>query len=249
VPDAAAAVISNPPRHSRALGVLRPLVRQLPPSRAARLALLYVVKRLAERWTVLSFGQRGEDVILDSLLRHLDGVPPTYVDVGANHPVRQSNTYRLYLRGWCGVLVDANDELVSLCRRLRPRDRSVCAVVSDADGPRRFRFPGESRLAGFATGPHADGDIEVQPRTLTDILAGLSFPERFGVLSVDCEGSDAEVVRSLDLNRFRPRIIVCEQPHDGLRALADDPLLAHLEDAGYRAAAYDGMNVFYVDES
>lgn len=238
-----------PVRRARSIDVLEPMLRQLPPSRSARHAALLAAKRLTERWTVLSYSQRGEDLVLDSLLTRLGDVEQTYVDVGSNHPVRQSNTYRLYLRGWRGVLIDANAELVSMCERLRPRDRAVCAVISDRAGQRHFRFPRETRLAGFVrvdeVGNHAD--VVVEPRTLTDVLSEVGFPERFGVLCIDCEGSDDEVVRSLDFSRFRPRVIVCEQPQPDLQSVVDDPLVATLVREGYRAAAFDGMNVYYVE--
>ena len=53
----------------------------------------------------------------------------TYLDIGANHPVRLNNTYLFYLRGYKGVLVEPN---VSLCERLRavrPRDTTLAAGI------------------------------------------------------------------------------------------------------------------------
>ncbi len=53
----------------------------------------------------MSYGQEGEDIIL---LRLLDiSKNGFYVDIGAHHPIRFSNTYALYKAGWCGLNVDA----------------------------------------------------------------------------------------------------------------------------------------------
>lgn len=234
---------------SRALAVLKPLIRQVPPTRSARLAMLFAAKRLAEPWTMLSFGQRGEDLVLDGLLQRLPDVAQTYVDVGSNHPVRNSNTYRLYLRGWRGVLIDANAELVALSSRLRPHDRSVCAAVSDVDADRIFRIPVESRRGGFldTSAIERGADRVVATRSLTAILDEVAFPQAFGLLSVDCEGSDAEVIRSLDFARYRPKVIVVEQETLDLGRLEEDRLVAYLRPLDYELVAYDGMNGYYTE--
>jgi FkbM family methyltransferase len=234
-------------RASRTLAVLKPLMRQVPPTRSARHAVLLAAKSIAEPWTVLSYGQQGEDLILDTLLRRRGVVDTTYVDVGANHPVRNSNTYRLYLRGWTGVLIDANTTFLPLYSRLRPRDRAVCAAVADEERERVFRVPDESRLAALVDGaPDADaGDRVVHTRTLTSILDELAVPHSFGLLNVDCEGSDAAVIRSLDLARYRPSLIVVEQLELELTQLGDDSLVAHLRHHGYDLVAYDGKNGYY----
>jgi FkbM family methyltransferase len=227
--------------------VLKPLIRQVPPIRSARLAVLLATKSLAEPWTVLSYGQQGEDLILDMLIRRRPVVDTTYVDVGANHPVRDSNTYRLYLRGWTGVLIDANAAFIALYARLRPRDRAVCAAVADDERERVFRVPSEPRLAALvdrAPDPVA-GDSVVVTRTLTSILDELAVPHSFGLLNVDCEGSDAAVIRSLDLGRYRPSLIVVEQLELELAHLGKDSLVAHLRGRGYDLVAYDGKNGYY----
>ena len=54
---------------------------------------------------MMSYSQQGEDMILKSLFQdHQSGF---YVDVGAHHPSRFSNTYFFYLRGWRGINIDA----------------------------------------------------------------------------------------------------------------------------------------------
>lgn len=57
-----------------------------------------------------------------------------YVDVGAHHPTRFSNTYLFYLRGWHGVNVDAMPGSMAEFRRLRPRDLNIEALISSTPG-------------------------------------------------------------------------------------------------------------------
>ena len=55
-----------------------------------------------------SYSQEGEDMILRRFLAgQKDGF---YVDVGAHHPVRFSNTYYFYKQGWAGINIEPNPD-------------------------------------------------------------------------------------------------------------------------------------------
>ncbi len=55
-----------------------------------------------------------------------------YVDVGAHHPLRFSNTYKFYKRGWHGINIDAMPGSMDLFNRLRHRDINLERAVSDS---------------------------------------------------------------------------------------------------------------------
>src|SRR5687767_7993770 len=101
------------------LGLARTYFRQLRVPDAVRYFALKLLQRVLDPWASNSYAQTGEDRIIATLL---GDVPGFYVDVGCNHPVKYSNTFELYKRGWRGINVDANEQMVELCRRLRPRD-------------------------------------------------------------------------------------------------------------------------------
>ena len=205
-----------------------------------------------------TYAQTGEDRILHALLAFAgvhDSHRGFYVDVGANDPVKHSNTFMFYRRGWRGITVEAQADLVERQRRVRPRDRAVCAVVSDETK--------ELTLTEFANRGFATVEVEpkwagrqpilrqqrVQPRTLTEILETEHAPPRFELLSVDVEGHDLHVLRSLDLSRFRPLLIAVEI--HGLR-IADGGLernatVAFLRDHGYEPVGYAVFNGYFLD--
>ena len=55
-------------------------------------------------WINYSYSQEGEDMILkESYLK----IKVVFIDVGAHHPKRFSNTYLLYRKGWKGINIDA----------------------------------------------------------------------------------------------------------------------------------------------
>jgi len=60
----------------------------------------------------VSWSQGGEDLALLSSFPSLE--IGTYIDIGAHHPSRYSNTRHLYQRGWRGVNIDADEELMPI---------------------------------------------------------------------------------------------------------------------------------------
>ena len=99
------------------------------------LPILYKIKILIHRFLTRklcifqreSYAQVGEDRILQALCPKIG----FYVEVGANHPLRCSNTFLLYLSGWRGIAIDANESLISLFKKIRPLDQSIHALVSN----------------------------------------------------------------------------------------------------------------------
>lgn len=200
----------------------------------------------------VSYAQAGEDLVLDFLCNYQPS--GFYVDCGCNHPIKSSNTYRLYRKGWRGVCVDAAAKFAPLFARHRPRDAFVRAAVSDQPGEVTFHHfaadelssIGGARLADLAG--YDEVRTEVMPtRTLASILAEAGAPADYNLLSVDVEGHDEAVLRSAGLDRFRPRVILTELNGTDLDIgrVADHPVSALLGEHGYRPVAIHWGNVFY----
>ncbi len=77
-----------------------------------------VLKMLGAGVFRLHFSQYGEDVILHKLFgrKFSNGF---YVDIGAHHPFRQSNTAYLWMMGWRGINVDANENSIAAFNKTR----------------------------------------------------------------------------------------------------------------------------------
>src|SRR5215831_18702667 len=83
-----------------------------------------------------TYSQCGEDLLVANIFT-LIGIPtPSYLDVGAHHPLHVSNTALLYARGSRGINVEANPELIPAFHTLRPGDVTVNVGV----GPQRGRL-------------------------------------------------------------------------------------------------------------
>src|SRR4051794_30113943 len=83
----------------------------------------------------ISYAQNGEDILLDRLF---GGRPGTFLDIGANHPFIDNNTYFFYLRGWRGVNVEPTPRGHALFAEHRPEDRNLAVAVSDGEGELPF---------------------------------------------------------------------------------------------------------------
>lgn len=165
-----------------------------------------------------SFAFTGEDRILESLYKPLITYNGFYVDVGCNHPVFLSNSYSFYRKGWRGICIDANPEMIEKFAFFRPRDKAVLALVSDLDHEREFYLVQNDVLS---TTEHANLEIAKKeglsykvnqyiPRSLTSILEEYGSPKEIDILSVDAEEHDLNVLRSLDFDRFSPNLIIVE---------------------------------------
>lgn len=166
-----------------------------------------------------SFSQEGEDLILDRFFGQSKKAG-FYVDVGAHHPVRFSNTYLFYRQGWRGVNIDALPRSMALFDKLRPRDINLECAISDTVGDLPYFMFREPALNTFSE-ELADEYInnnqaflrkELLPLSpLAEILAQYLEPgARIDFMSVDAEGLDMKVLMSNDWNKFRPEVVLVE---------------------------------------
>jgi len=229
------------------------LMRHLGPAKLLRFGTLDVARRVLARDAKLSFAQNGEDLILDSLLGHRRS--GFYVDVGCNHPTNLSNSYRFYLRGWSGITIDANKEFASDWARVRPRDTFRAACISDEAREVEFNIFNSRALSSIGGERFYENDEHyrlvrvdrMQTQSLTELLDEYRAPREFAFLSVDVEGHDLEVIRSLDFDRYLPEVVLVELNGTDidLGNISSSPVATHLERYSYYSQAALSSNVFF----
>ena len=180
-----------------------------------------------------------------------------YVDVGAYHPQRFSNTFLFYKRGWSGVNIDATPGSMLPFRRRRPRDINIEAAVT-RDGRdvtlRLYDEPAMNSLASRESSERDGGVYEVvaerrvKSKTLREILEQqLPGGRQISFLSVDVEGLDLEVLESNDWNRFRPQYVLFERLGLSAKDVVRDPAALFLEEQGYEFFAKTVNSVIFRD--
>lgn len=203
--------------------------------------------------TFISYAQNFEDVMLHRALCHVEH--GRYVDVGAQDPVADSVTRAFYERGWRGMNIEPVDQWHRRLEEDRPEDLNLPVAVSSSSGSKRFyevHDTGLSTLDPAVAERHRQQGYEVRAhdvvtRTFDSILEEHGL-EKIHFLKVDVEGAEAAVLRSIDLTRTRPWIVVVEatEPNTQVASYrAWQPLLTR---NGYRHVYSDGPNRFSVPE-
>lgn len=207
------------------------------------------------------FGQWGEDVAIHKLFdrKYTDG---RYLDIGAFHPFKHSNTAYFWLKGWRGVNVDANADAVALFRKVRRADVNIhAAIVSEsffathADGEGRVRLftPGPDR-AGGQTSPIATCDIDtaqargfseenvshVPACTMAGLLEQLEDPASIDYVNIDVEGLDAAVLAEIDWARLSPSVVSVEDYATAVPGALESSIGRLMTGAGYVLVARVG---------
>lgn len=196
----------------------------------------------------LSYSQFGEDIAASKLLRNIRS--GFYVDVGAHHPLRHSNTAMLHMKGWQGVTVEPNRQGFRACRRFRPHAINVHAAIHNhAESVTLYKFRGG---LSNTTMPDRADDMRASKKVVgEEVVSALSLNRLFerhvpdGVhvnyLSVDIEGYDTEAILEFDLDRHQPDVVCIEIHRPDMMALGQDTAVRYMFDHGYQLYA---INVF-----
>lgn len=166
----------------------------------------------------ISFSQEGEDQILSQLFYGIkDGY---YVDIGAHHPIKYSNTYKFYLNGWRGINIDAMPDSMLEFNKTRPNDVNLEFGVSVKTEPIEYHIFDRLGVNTFSKefvdemqekGAKLDKIIQIKTKTLESILDEyLPINKHINFFTVDVENFELEVLKSNNWNKFRPQIIVVE---------------------------------------
>ena len=176
---------------------------------------------LFARRAVRSYSQFGEDAVLRGLMKERvadRSYRGFWVDIGAHHPVRHSNTKMFSDLGWRGINVDAMDESIRLFKKVRRRDINVHAGVGDAAGEMDYYVFTDPAYNSFSKdwmkemeGAEVPKVRKVRVETLKALLdKHLPSGQHIDFLDVDVEGLDLAVLRSNDWTRYCPDFILVE---------------------------------------
>jgi FkbM family methyltransferase len=223
----------------------------------------FVLKILGSKSAIstLSYAQEGEDKILAALLGFpRRGYSGFYVDVGAHHPERYSNTMLFYRKGWSGINIDAMPGSMTPFRRKRPRDINLEEAIAAENQTLVFYEFNEPTLNGFSKELSAQRDShngwkilaerKIQTTRLDDLLTRhIRDGHRIDFLSVDVEGLDFEVLKSNDWSKFRPSVVLVEDSETlWLGGVGNSKIAEYMRGHGYRCCCKTPLTTFFIDE-
>jgi len=169
----------------------------------------------------LSFSQEGEDLILKRIFGNKNY--GFYIDIGAHHPTRFSNTYIFYLAGWNGINIDPNPGIMQKFNQLRPRDINLEIAISNSKEILTYYQFNDSALNTFDESEaklkvsdnsiyHIINKTYIKTATLKDVLYKF-LPNNMIIdfITIDAEGLDFDILKSNDWEKFRPNFILVEE--------------------------------------
>jgi FkbM family methyltransferase len=196
----------------------------------------------------ISWSQGGEDIGLISALKGINN--GRYVDVGAHDPSRFSVTRKLSIKGWSGVNIDGNPDLIPPFEKNRPKDINLWACVgseaeytftifeepaiSTANSEWREKFIGENQKIKKAI--KVPG---ISLRTVFERYFDGGFPD---LLCIDAEGADLDVLKSANLMRASGPEWLLLEADPPLSTVIETPAVAYALSLGYEIHLVMGMS-------
>ncbi|MFD2524094.1 FkbM family methyltransferase [Emticicia soli] len=226
----------------------------LPLFDAIRLNILIFVRRYIFKFGKINFSQTGEEIVIQWILKDIK--QGFYLDVGCHHPYKISNTFQLYLNGWHGIAIDANPTLIEKWKRKRKNDIPLVAAISDEEKEVTFYEFKESEVNTMDEGMVQEwkqkfnyrSERKLTTQTLTSILDKyLPENQKIDLLTVDVEGNDFNVIKSIDLNKYRPKLIVVEIHGFDLSNIEENEIYQYLITQKYTLVSFATMNGYFLD--
>lgn len=206
-------------------------------------------KRMFRKYFCGSYSHLGEDLFLSRCFPK--GYKGFFVDVGANDPKRLNNSYYFYKRGWRGINIEPDPKCFEKIEKQRPEDINLNIGISDKGGNLDCYFFFPSLLNTFSK-KEADQYIsegyelqeikKIEVKKLEDVLDKY-LPEkvRIDILCIDTEGYDLNVLKGMDIEKFKPKFICVECTHE------KEPggILYMLQACGYSEVFFNGSNSIF----
>ncbi|MDO7744737.1 MAG: FkbM family methyltransferase [Pedobacter sp.] len=207
-----------------------------------------------------SYSQDGEDMMLNSVFDDLGGrASGFFIDVGALHPYRFSNTAYFYERGWSGINIEPTPDAITFFNEVRQRDININCGINDVEDELLFYVFDEPALNSFsrslaeerALNPNDRiiDKIKIPVKRLDSVLDQYLKPgQHIDFLTIDVEGLDFKVLKSNNWDKYVPDFILVEEMSD-LEALGKGEIHKFLKEKAYTAIGKTPRTFLYQHES
>ncbi|WP_423147525.1 FkbM family methyltransferase [Rubrolithibacter danxiaensis] len=218
-----------------------------------KLFLKYIPLHYFKSYT--SYSQEGEDMVLRSFYEGKKNYKGFFIDVGAHHPFRFSNTMFFYKKGWRGINIEPTPTVIKQFKIFRGRDITLNIGISNNKEKLTFYCFNEPALNGFSKEISTLRDqsdrykiiqtLEVQTLPLSEVLdKHLPEDQKIDFLTIDVEGLDLQVLKSNNWEKYTPEYILVEDRVD-LENLADSEIYRFLKSVNYRLVAKTERTLFF----
>lgn len=192
-------------------------------------------------WRSIFYSCFGEDAVINNILNGKKN--GFWVDVGAFHPEKYSNTKFFSERGWTGINVEPNIENFKLFKQRRPADINLNLGVFTQESKLDYysfidglynTFDEKLKDDLVKKGVQQIGTNSIRVTTLANIIKENCPDRQIDFLNVDVENLDLEVLQSNDWDKYTPSVICVEDhEYDASTGVPNSRISTFLTDKGY----------------
>ena len=200
------------------------------------------------------YSQFGEDKILNEILDK-DYKNGFYVDVGCFHHKKYSNTYLLFKKGWSGINIDLEQDKIDVFNLARPYDHNILSAVSDVS-QKLTVYKTDEYSVGTTTKKSLIKDMnnvidtfDINSKTLNNIIENSPFNNKeIDLLNIDTEGNDYSVLMSLNLDKYKPKIIIIESHLKNINEIIKCDIYNYLSSKNYKLRSWNFYSLIFISE-
>ena len=161
-----------------------------------------------------SYSFNGVDLLVDYIFKSKKN--GFYLDIGAQHPVSNNNTYLLFKKGWNGINIDLDEKNINLFKLARPKDINLNFAISDSEKEVDIFFYHNSspintlseNVSNFQNAKVTK--IKKMFKILNKVLEGLSLKNHIDYMNIDVEGHEIQVLKGFNIAKYKPSVISIE---------------------------------------
>jgi FkbM family methyltransferase len=218
-----------------------------------------VYKKITGYEYQVSYSQNGEDLIVDFIISAKKIKNFTYLDIGANDPIKFNNTYKFYEKGYRGVCIEPNPFIFNKLKYKRKYD--VCLNIGvgvTQEESQDFFIMDNPFLSTFsqkeAFSLENEKHAKIQKIIRVDLKTTSQIIEQYfqGIsptfINLDVEGIDEEILRAFPFTEYKPSIFCIETVNytDDATSKKRVEIIEKMTNAGYEIFADTYVNTIFL---
>ena len=202
-----------------------------------------------------SYSQDGEDLIIDRYFKQKSIKNGFYVDIGAYHPFKFSNTQKLYQKGWSGINIEPNENNIKLFKIARKRDINLNFALGVKNDSKKYYIFEDEALNTFNYSNYKAVITSGQSKFIRSEVCTVKsikyvirkFIKNIKVdfLNIDAEGLSYSIVKAFLKEEINPDVICLEREDMGEKLNMNNNITRILSKYNYHITTITNMSYVF----